>query len=253
MSNVTLTEVPLITQEHSKQAKRFTIQNDLSITQCSDDHDKDAKSKQESFWNGNEDEWKDRVHGCAATLLVKKTQTLIRTAACVEEPYVLSIAKMNMNGNGNGNGHESESPLSCIEIDLSHLDASIMGTIIKTMVFRRDLLTDDDEEHDGIAMDTTESVPVIEIMLVDSEANILSIPFLTHPSTPPERYTHMHHFHPLHAKHPPAHPLHTHIHPNCPARLQPSGDCHHALCTLSQPHHSESSLVVEGIVPLQSS
>lgn len=190
MSNVTLTEVPLITQEHSKQAKRFTIQNDLSITQCSDDHDKDAKSKQESFWNGNEDEWKDRVHGCAATLLVKKTQTLIRTAACVEEPYVLSIAKMNMNGNGNGNGHESESPLSCIEIDLSHLDASIMGTIIKTMVFRRDLLTDDDEEHDGIAMDTTESVPVIEIMLVDSEANILSIPLDSHTLQPLPSATH---------------------------------------------------------------
>ena len=151
MSNITLTEVPLITEEHSTSTIRYKIQSDLSFTKCK----RPDSNSPTPFWNGNKDEWQSRIEGCVAAH--HHNQVIIRTAACAEEPYVLSVVKVD--------GNE----MTMVELDLAHLDANIMRDVVKTLIFYETSAERDDE------MEITSAEQLVKITMVDSQANVLSL------------------------------------------------------------------------------
>jgi len=151
MSNITLTEVPLVTEEHNAFAVRYKINNDLSFTKCK----RPGCNDPSPFFDGNKDEWQSRVEGCAATH--HHNQVVIRTAACAEEPYVLSVVKV------------SGAEMTMVEFDLAHLDANMMRDVIKTTIFHQKTAEMDDE------MEITSSEERVKILMVDSQANVISL------------------------------------------------------------------------------
>ena len=146
-----LTEVPLITEEHNAFAVRYKVNNDLSFTKCK----RPGGNEPSPFFDGNKDEWQSRVEGCAATH--HHNQVIIRTAACAEEPYILSVVKV----------HGTE--MTMVEFDLAHLDANMMRDVIKTIIFHEKTA-----EMDG-EMEITSSEECVKILMVDSQANVISI------------------------------------------------------------------------------
>lgn len=155
-ANLDLLEVPIITPDHDEMATRYTIQNDLTFHQT-------IEPSPAPIWQGNEEEWQGRIQGCAATKCTSDN-SIIRTAACIEEPYVLSIAKTD------------GSDLSMVEIDMSHLDATYLTDVIATFIFQETQQSHDQDAYD-MDMDTDTECPVVKIILVDSQANVLTLTF----------------------------------------------------------------------------
>eukprot|EP00979_Chaetoceros_neogracilis_P008988 scaffold2019_cov236-Chaetoceros_neogracile.AAC.3 len=151
MSNITLTEVPLITEEHNAIATRYKLQNDLTFSKCK----RQDENSPSPFWNGNKDEWQNRIEGCFAAH--HHNQVVVRTVACAEEPYVLSVVKVD--------GDE----MAMVEFDLAHLDANIMRDVVKTVIFYETSAEKDDE------MEITSHEQRFKILMVDSQANVLCL------------------------------------------------------------------------------
>eukprot|EP00554_Chaetoceros_debilis_P004514 CAMPEP_0194080240 /NCGR_PEP_ID=MMETSP0149-20130528/6289_1 /TAXON_ID=122233 /ORGANISM="Chaetoceros debilis, Strain MM31A-1" /LENGTH=2026 /DNA_ID=CAMNT_0038761911 /DNA_START=189 /DNA_END=6269 /DNA_ORIENTATION=- len=193
-----LTEVPIITQDHDA-SQRYIIQNDLSIVPSHKDYSSSNSNSKSSFWDGNDEEWQGRMQGCAATHVETNTKkgqssSIIRTCALVEEPYVLSIAKVCGTGTGTGTG--TTQSLSSIEVDLSQLDgpgngsggAFALGKIVKTFIFQVESLRVDNKSNGDDSMDMDEDMDMdiangsakrikgfYKVLLVDSQANILTL------------------------------------------------------------------------------
>jgi hypothetical protein len=156
MSKFTVTEIPLVTQDHQALAQRYEIRTDLSFSKCSRNSDKNQTSR---IWSGKYEEWQSRVRGCAATC-VSDDATVV-SAACVEEPYVISVTKV------------VNCDLTMVEIDLEHLDRNLMGDVIKTFIFVHQKETDGEDEDDMVVSSLLDKT--IKMLLIDSQSNVLQI------------------------------------------------------------------------------
>lgn len=156
MSKFTATEVPLITQDHHQElAERYEIRNDLSFSKCSYNSKINRSSK---IWNGKHEEWQSRIRGCAASCVSDDTKVI--SAACAEEPYVISVTKV------------VHCDLAMVEIDLEHVDRNVLGGVIKTFIFVHEKAADEEDDEDTImsSLDKT-----IKVVMIDSQSNILQI------------------------------------------------------------------------------
>eukprot|EP00557_Chaetoceros_sp_GSL56_P010026 CAMPEP_0176478688 /NCGR_PEP_ID=MMETSP0200_2-20121128/1322_1 /TAXON_ID=947934 /ORGANISM="Chaetoceros sp., Strain GSL56" /LENGTH=565 /DNA_ID=CAMNT_0017874647 /DNA_START=177 /DNA_END=1871 /DNA_ORIENTATION=+ len=156
MSKFTATEIPLVTQDHQALVERYEIRTDLSFPKCSSTSNTNQSSR---IWNGNQEEWQSRMHGCAAACFSDDTNVV--SAACPEEPYVISVTKI------------VNCDLTTVQMDLEHLDKNVMGDLIKTFIFVHQKVTDDEDDDEDMVMSSLHKT--IKMLIIDSHSNILQI------------------------------------------------------------------------------